>query len=154
MLATVPTTSQLTFLIESLGENDPTPSVMPMIEGIRLTELIEKFERSRGYEPAGGYAGLVPSRINLGPLYEYFMAESPSESTRSVGYYLLGCTCGEAGCWPLMARITREEGYVKWDEFTQLFRPERDYSSFGPFSFDLEEYRDAVADMVSRVPAQ
>jgi hypothetical protein len=154
MLAAVPTKFQFSFLIEPLGENDSTPSVVPMIDGRRLTELVAEFEDRCGYEPAGGYAGLVPSRINLEPLFEYFMAESPSESTRKAGYYLLGCTCGEAGCWPLMARIAKEEGHVTWHEFTQPFRPERDYSSFGPFSFDLEEYRHAVAEMVSKLKAQ
>jgi hypothetical protein len=58
--------------------------------------------------------------------------------------YLLGCQCGEVGCWPLTTRVTVNNNRVLWDSFRQPHR-ERDYSRFGPFVFDLDQYRNAVA---------
>jgi hypothetical protein len=63
--------------------------------------------------------------------------------------YLLGCQCGEVGCWPLLARIRAEDESVVWDSFEQPNRKDRNYSGFGPFVFDAEQYREAVAALPS-----
>jgi hypothetical protein len=59
--------------------------------------------------------------------------------------YLLGCDCGEVGCWPLSAHIETEGESVKWTTFQQPHRSQRDYSAFGPFIFDADLYRRTVA---------
>ena len=59
----------------------------------------------------------------------------------------LGCQCGEWGCWPLETRLRLADGVVTWDSFRQPHRPKRDYSGFGPFRFDEQQYRDAVFDV-------
>ena len=38
---------------------------------------------------------------------------------------LLGCDCGEVGCWPLEVRIVRSDSLVTWCGFTQPFRQNR-----------------------------
>jgi hypothetical protein len=141
----------ISFALEPLSDDEPVLSIMPVVNGFRLATLIDEFERARQYEPAGGYAGLVPAHFNFGPLDQYFLAtnaESPSEEKR----WLLGCTCGEAGCWPLEARVVRTEQQVSWQGFAQPFRRERDYSDFGPFRFDLSQYDRAVAELASAFP--
>ncbi len=45
---------------------------------------------------------------------------------------LLGCECGDWGCWPLM-------------------HPDRDYSEFGPFRFPEPDFRIAVLDLRARL---
>src|SRR4051812_46116737 len=55
---------------------------------------------------------------------------------------VLGCECGEWGCWPLMARIAMTAELVIWDSFEQPHRKTRDYTAFGPFRFDRNQYDD------------
>jgi hypothetical protein len=62
--------------------------------------------------------------------------------------YLLGCgSCGEVGCWPLLARVEMGVEEVWWDSFEQPFRRQRDYSGFGPFVFAAKQYREAVESL-------
>jgi hypothetical protein len=136
------------FAIEPLSGDEPVPSIVPIVNGVRLTALVEQFERERDYEPAGGYAGIVPSHFNFGPLDLYFLATS-SDNLFADKHWVLGCECGEVGCWPLEARIVTNEREVVWDQFNQPFRSERDYSSFGPFRFNYDQYRQTVIELAS-----
>jgi hypothetical protein len=138
----------LSFAIEPLSDEEPVPSIVPIVNGVRLTTLIEEFERERLYEPVGGYAGIVPTHFNFGPLDQYFFATNATPPSGDK-LWLLGCKCGEVGCWPLEAHIVTNEREIVWDGFGQPFRPERDYSSFGPFRFDLVQYRQSVLNLAS-----
>jgi hypothetical protein len=140
--------SILSFAVEPLSNEEPLPSIVPVLNGSRLTDLVEAFERSRSYEPVGGYAGLVPAFFTIGPLDQYFMATSNEVFTTN-GFYLLGCECGEVGCWPLVARIIADDRVVQWKDFKQPLRPDRDYSGFGPFLFDADQYQRSVLELTS-----
>lgn len=48
-----------------------------------------------------------------------------------------------------MARIRAEGESVVWDSFEQPYRKDRDYSGFGAFVFDEEQYREAIAALSS-----
>jgi hypothetical protein len=143
----------VSFSVEPLSDEEPVPSIVPGVNGVRLADLVAEFERAHQYEPAGGYAGLVPSYFRLGRPDEYFMGVSPDPQISNGGHWLLGCECGEAGCWPLEARIVVGDQQISWEGFKQPFRPERDYSSFGPFRFNLEQYRGSLAGLVSKLRA-
>jgi hypothetical protein len=67
------------------------------------------------------------------------------------GIYLLVCTCGEAGCWPLIAAVYQKDDMICWDGFIQPHRRERDYSEFGPFKFSRAQYEDAAKDLLIRL---
>jgi hypothetical protein len=108
----MPETCTVSFVIEPLSNDEPVPSILPVVDGVRLTDLIAEFERARHYEPTGGYAGLVPSFFRLGRLDEYFMGVNAEPVVAGGRYYLLGCECGEAGCWPLEARILTRTGLI------------------------------------------
>ncbi len=139
----------LSFAVGPLSREESVLAVMPVLDGVRLTDLIERFERSHHYEPAGGYAGLVPSHFNFGPLDHYFMGANSSSVFVGNRFCLLGCECGEVGCWPLEAHILLGVQQVTWQDFKQPLRKERDYSAFGPFLFALEQSRKAVIDLAS-----
>jgi len=140
------TSVTLSFAIDPLGYYPEELSLTPVLNGTPLTELVLAFERERGFEPAGGYGGIVPNWFSYGSLERYFLGESNDEYFAK-GCYLLGCgDCGEVGCWPLRGRIRKEGNVVIWDSFSQPHRPLRDYSDFGPFFYDLEPYRAAVLD--------
>ena len=129
-----------------------TLSITPVVDGMLLTEIIAAFERERQFEPAGGYGGLIPERFNYGALSRYFLGDFEQDSyfARMKRVYLLGCQCGEVGCWPLLGRI-RIEGPNPWcgTLLNSHTGKDLDYSALGPLVFDAEQYREAVAGLPS-----
>jgi len=95
---------------------------------------------------AQSYGGLIPSLFRFGPAVAHFLGKA-DEGSADEKTPVLGCTCGEWGCWPLRVRIIVEPGVVLWLDFEQPFRPNRDYSDFGPFAFERIEYEAAVATL-------
>lgn len=117
------------------------------IDGTDLTELIDTFEIGAGMRPAGdAYGGLVPAYFRFGSMDDHFHGRSTNAKTP-----VLGCECGEWGCWPLMTRIIVLHDVVLWDSFEQPFRPDRDYTGFGPFRFERHRYDAAVATLDAAV---
>jgi hypothetical protein len=139
---------RISFTIQPVEQ---TLAITPAVDGTPLPEIIAAFEREQHFEPAGGYGGLIPAWFKYGALDRYFVGDFEKDSyfARINRVYLLGCECGEVGCWPLMARIKTEGEFVMWDSFEQPHRKERDYSGFGPFVFDAKQYREAVAALRS-----
>lgn len=144
--------SVLSFLVEPLNHHGPEVlTVTPLIDGIVLTELIERYEHEHGMEPAGGYGGLVPAFFRYGSFDRYFLGKSEGEYfNEERSSYLLACQCGEVGCWPLSARISTTETEVIWHGFAQKYQPKRDYSGFGPFVFEIAAYTKTVGEIASR----
>jgi hypothetical protein len=127
--------------------------VTPRIDGVSLATLAEQFERSRGLiDPAGGYDGLNVDYFEWGPLDRYFLgkSEDPYFARTPGRVYVLGCQCGELGCWPLACSIETADGKITWHSFENPHRPKRDYSSFGPFVFDLAQYEEALRSLPSK----
>jgi len=139
-------TARISFAIQPF---ESVLAVVPILSEIPLTELVRSFESAQGYKPAGDYGGLIPHWFNYGPLNRYFLGDFDSESYfgRRGNIYLLGCSCGEVGCWPLAASVKASVDTIEWDSFQQPHRPEWDYSQFGPFIFESNAYRQAVADL-------
>ncbi|MFF3791990.1 hypothetical protein ACFYXW_18390 [Streptomyces sp. NPDC001981] len=122
--------------------------VVPRIDGIPLTQLIDRFEIDAGMQPAGNaYGGLIPQFFRFGPMEDHLHGRSTDAMGKKTP--LLGCECGEWGCWPLMAHITVTVDLVTWDSFEQPHRTTRDYTAFGPFHFDRHRYDDAVQALSS-----
>jgi len=59
---------------------------------------------------------------------------------------LMGCPCGEWGCWPLTAHIAVTEETVTWHRFRNGHRP-WDLRALGPFVFDRTEYEVALSTL-------
>lgn len=57
---------------------------------------------------------------------------------------LMGCPCGEWGCWPLTAMIDVKDDRVTWRRFRNGHR-DWDLSALGPFVFERIQYETAVA---------
>ena len=94
---------------------------------------------------------MIPEWFKYAALDRYFLGhfEKGSYFARLERVYVLGCQCGEVGCWPLLARIRVGDASVMWDSFQQPHRKERDYSDFGPIVFDAQQYREAVSALRS-----
>lgn len=135
-------TSTVSFAVGDV-EGRAAVRLTPVVDGVSLVDLVRAFEATAGFDVAGGYDGLVLDQVRLGDLDQHLVGRGPLGEPGAAS--LLGCDCGELGCWPLDARITVADGVVVWDGFRQPHRPGRDYSGFGPFAFDEAAYRSAIA---------
>ncbi|WP_406630767.1 hypothetical protein [Amycolatopsis sp. WGS_07] len=113
-------------------------AAVPFVDDVALTELIDRFELAAGMSPAGDAYGGLSLRAFEGTPTEHFHGQADGATP------LLGCSCGDWGCWPLLARITVTGDEVVWDAFAQPHRPKRDYRGFGPFRFARAQYDAAV----------
>ncbi|WP_217809151.1 hypothetical protein [Agreia pratensis] len=126
-------------------------SLVPLVDGMDLTELIAVFEEELDDSPAGGYGGIVPAYFGFGDLSKYYLGLEDKQWPSPGHVWLLGCDCGEVGCWPLRARVNVTDTTVTWSEFSQPYRKHRDYSRFGPFEFNRAQYESAVRDAVAQL---
>ena len=124
------------------------------ISGRSLIDIIREIEQPFAEKEgapniAGGYQGLS-ARIIFSPS-QHLLGDPHWSYGNDLGQtQLLQCTCGEAGCWPLFARITVEADYVTWDEFFQPHRGPNSrtshwrYDSLPPFIFERAAYEAAL----------
>jgi hypothetical protein len=133
----------LSFSVETRPAPESARIITPVINGVPLTKLVAAFEASRGFEPAGAYDGILPDHFNYGPLESYFRGET-DDRFWAPGVWVLACQCGDGACWPLQCKIRTGRECVVWEGFEQPFRHKWDYSGFGPFTFALEQYEEAL----------
>ena len=92
------------------------------------------------------------------PFIAHTSAEGPNRRLgrrkRDSRQAVLGCGCGDMGCWPLLTVITVAHRNVTWSRFKQFFMPEWDYSDFGPFTFERQQYDDALAELRRRLETE
>lgn len=135
----------ITFSAEPKSDESGALEVVPVVDGILFTDRVHAFERSAQMEPREAYAGLFPESFRFESARLHYTA-SGGMFVRKLGCApLLGCSCGEWGCWPLWANIAVSCAEVRWSDFEQPYRPDRDYSAFGPFVFARGEYDAALA---------
>lgn len=144
------------FEVRPSTEYPPAEVVEIFINGTSLRELVRSvelpFAAEEGHRDlAGNYEGpfadavLPPPRTLLG-----------EDASHKVA--VLECTCGIAGCWPLLATITRSGTTLTWSHFEQPYRsaarpPVWRYDHLGPFVFDWAQYEGALASPQRRSAA-
>ena len=120
------------------------------VNGRNLVDMVREVElpfaaREGNPHLAGDYVGLpveavlFPSRRLLGEPETYYDTDYLDGKLA-----VLGCGCGEVGCWPLRVRISAMEGQVTWGDFEQPHRRRWDHGALGPFVFDRGEYEAAL----------
>lgn len=149
------------------------PDVQILIDGRDFIDIVHDWElnvaRAAG-EPtlAGAYSG-IPKRFARELPSAWLGMQEPNNllSCWGDGFALLACTCGELGCWPLLARVEVTDHEVRWldfeqprrtarrdEEVTSPGRPPRDrarvwsYEGFGPFVFDRAAYTSAIDHLI------
>jgi hypothetical protein len=115
------------------------PEVRVLIDGRDLIELAREAEAASAEaddqpELAGGYRGLRPAWWRKLP-------EQDGDGRAVV----LGCECGQPGCWPLRTRITIASDSVTWSDFQQPHRRHWRHDALGPFIFSRDAYEAAVS---------
>jgi hypothetical protein len=130
------------------GDGTRYESIQIRIDGSRLQDVVRDYEmpfalREGHPDIAGGYLGLDSSVCDHRAFFGEVDRDYGDESDKTA---LMECACGCPGCWPLCARIAVTDTSVIWSDFEQPHRgPDAaaghwDYSSFGPFEFDIDEY--------------
>ncbi len=140
--------------LEGLG------AVRVEVDGRDLADIVREVElpyaEAEGHRDiAGSYVGLRPGQLS-GPLTAHFMGAAGSDlacGPRSKTV-LLGCDCGEAGCWPLMAEVTVDDRTVTWRAFEQPHRRSKwSYEALDELRFDRSDYEAALEQAQTLVPA-
>lgn len=75
--------------------------------------------------------------LSFGYAQRYFVIE-PDDSDFNATV-LLGCNCGEPGCWMLLIKSQTENNVITWSDFRQFHRPAWKYY-LGPYIFDSSKY--------------
>jgi len=91
---------------------------------------------------AGAYGGLTPLHAVRWPSRHFLGA--PVLGAPDGDTVLLGCDCGDWGCWPLLAQVEVTDTTVTWRHFSNEHRPAWDLSGLGPFTFDRAQYEAAL----------
>ncbi|RJQ76689.1 hypothetical protein D5S17_17660 [Pseudonocardiaceae bacterium YIM PH 21723] len=99
-----------------------------LVDGRLLADIIRDHELA--YAVAAGEEKLAGS---YGGLADISLIRDHGESP------LLGCVCGDWGCWPLFATIDTDERTVRWHSFRNG-RRDWPLDGVGPFVFDRDEY--------------
>lgn len=159
---------------------DVESDVQILIDGRDFIDIVHDWERNAAGaagEPtlAGGYGGIPKGFARELPPAWLGMQEPSNLLSCWAGerVALLACTCGEIGCWPLLARIEATGDEVRWLDFEQphraarqddgvviLERPPRararvwSYEGFGPFVFDRAAYTSAIDHLVRTTPGE
>jgi hypothetical protein len=104
---------------------------------------------------AGQYSGLQwhPSTDPV-ELMRHYLGDPDPAYLYQGRTQILGCECGEPGCWPLVCCIRATGKRVYWSDFAQPQRSGRRprpwhsgqwrYTSFGPFTFQRAHYEEAL----------
>jgi hypothetical protein len=121
------------------------------INGRDFIDMVREIERPYASKLAGAYQGIFPWS-NFDPV-RYFLAEQDVFLDSNGKLAVLGCTCGEVECWPMMTKISVNQETVSWTNFEQPHRGPRapkghwKYSHLGPFIFDRQEYTIALKNL-------
>jgi hypothetical protein len=93
------------------------------INGRDFIDMVREIERPFASVFAGAYQGIFPWS-NFDPV-RYFLAEEDVFLDSNGKLAVLGCTCGEVECWPMMTRISVNQETVSWTNFEQPHRGPR-----------------------------
>jgi hypothetical protein len=96
------------------------------VNGRNLVDILRDIEMpfaAREGKPhlAGDYAGLPPEEIFL-PSSRLLGDPSTYYDYLDGKFAVLGCVCGDVGCWPFRVRIELREDVMIWDGFEQPHR--------------------------------
>jgi hypothetical protein len=125
-------------------------SVDIFVNDRNLVDIVREVElpfAARDGKPrlAGTYIGLpaedvfLPSPRLLGEPVKFYDYDSSKGKIA-----VLGCGCGDVGCWPFRVRIELREDVVIRDGFEQPHRLKWRYDEMRPFVFDWTQYFSAL----------
>ncbi len=138
---TVPLSDIAFDIVGGLGIFSSYPCARILVDGIPFVDMVRDYERrmlddDEEADLAGSYWYLHPQS-----LIEYLEGDGFGDDHRIA---LLGCTCLDEDCWPLVCSVEKQENYIIWYDFFQPHRRQWDYFGFGPFGFGKRQFAEAV----------
>lgn len=132
---------------ETLGVGDVN-TVTPYVNGTSLIELARRVELGPATEQgepdrAGAYVGLTIGVTQLVDWEHWYLNDQPQSWFGDGDSCLLGCPCGDTGCWPLTAKITMANNQITWSRFRTGHRS-WDLRTLRPFTFRRNQYQAAL----------
>jgi len=87
--------AELSFAIGSRDVGTVVTEIVPVIDGVALTDRVHRFERETGMESREvSYGGLIPACFRFGPAEVHYRAAAGA-FVEEAKIPLLGCVCGE-----------------------------------------------------------
>lgn len=134
--------------VEFIVVDGEEPHLEIEVDGVPLKERARRAERGsaraeRQERLAGAYGGLTHLDAVLWPS-RHFLGSPVLSASGDGDTVLLGCDCGDWGCWPLSAEVRVLTGTVIWRAFRNGHRPSWDLSGLGLFEFDRDQYESAL----------
>lgn len=128
------------------GPGRPFDGVAIIVNGRRLEDLARVVEMPYAIAEdnpglAGDYDPLGLS--DIGSDRDHFLGRPVATWFEDGDTVLMGCPCGDWGCWPLTVRVDVTDATVRWHDFRTGHR-EWDLSGLGPFVFDRRDYEGAL----------
>lgn len=122
-------------------------AVAILVNGRRLEALARDVELSHAVDEgspnlAGDYSPLSLDDIRGDRMH--FLGRPVTTWFDDGDTVLMGCPCGEWGCWPLTVRVEVGATSVEWSGFRNGHR-DWDLTDLGPFVFDRAQYDNALA---------
>lgn len=135
-------------VIERMLVDEPSRVVGIWVDGVALQEWARRvelpFAEADGNPMlAGGYEGLFAADDILWPS-RHFLGDPRLSNFDDGDTVLLGCTCGDWGCWPLVADVKVTRDSVSWSRFRNGHRAAWDLKDLGPFVFKRAQYEAAL----------
>lgn len=151
------------FISRPFLDSDRDSGIQIKINGRDLIELVRAVENPFAYKEghaslAGAYAGLAPNGDTCPPSKHFLGEPSHANYRYDAKTQVLGCECGEPGCWPLLCLIEAGRTRVRWSEFEQPHRTSKRskspwrYDELGPFEFDRSQYEHALEALRQGLP--
>lgn len=133
------------------------PGLEVRVDGVLLSDLVCDWENAHESDNSKKIAQAHGPIIRYHSSYLHsWLGEKLSEEDVAPPSKasLLGCSCGEVGCWPLQVSVMLNEKTVVWSDFLQPFRPEATiFEGFGPFTFHRAGYEAEVRRAMADAPA-
>lgn len=131
-------------IVGGLGIFSRSPCARIRIDGKPFVEMVCEYEKKmlagdREADLAGNYWYLDPDA-----LIEYLEGDGFGDIHRIA---VLGCTCLDEDCWPLVCSMEKQENYIIWYDFLQPHRRHWNYSGFGPFGFEKRQIAAAMGTL-------
>lgn len=136
----------------TLEDGSSHPAVELLIDGEGLIEVVRRHEQFLA--EAEGHPGLAAAYAWPAASAERQAALLQGNVNAEDKVALLECTCGQPGCWPLLATVSVGPTRVTWSDFEQPHRRADsagghwDYGGFGPFVFERGAYDEALRSSV------
>ena len=121
------------------------------VNGRNLVDILREVElpfsaREGNPNLAGNYVGLPPEEVFLPSPHLLGEATTYYDHDSAEGKIaVLGCVCGEPGCWPFLVNITLRDDVVIWSGFEQPHRSSWRYDDLRSFVFDRTRYLSALS---------